>query len=108
MLHSHLTTLNAVSLMLITFRDQGLSSEALLAGSSIGAAERVALGHGLAPGVHLRGCGHAVEAGSRLRGVGMLSGGGMNREAAFGKLNALLVGAGLETAEVRRLVELDL
>jgi len=106
MLHSHLTTLNAVSLMLITFRDQGLSSEALLAGSSIGAAERV--GHGLAPGVHLRGCGHAVEAGSRLRGVGMLSGGGMNREAAFGKLNALLVGAGLETAEVRRLVELDL
>ncbi|MCK9813161.1 asparaginase [Pseudomonas sp. MAFF 302046] len=47
------------------------------------------------------------EAGSRLRGVGVLSGGGMTREAAFGKLNALL-GAGLETAEVRRLVELDL
>ena len=47
------------------------------------------------------------EAGSRLRGVGVLSGGGMTREAAFGKLNALL-GAGLDTAEVRRLVELDL
>ncbi|MFO2461783.1 asparaginase [Pseudomonas sp. 15FMM2] len=47
------------------------------------------------------------EAGSRLRGVGVLSGGGMTREAAFGKLNALL-GAGLETREVRRLVELDL
>lgn len=47
------------------------------------------------------------EAGSRLRGVGVLSGGGMTREAAFGKLNALL-GAGLESAEVRRLVELDL
>jgi len=47
------------------------------------------------------------EAGSRLRGVGVLSGGGMTREAAFGKLNALL-GAGLPTAEVRRLVELDL
>ena len=31
----------------------------------------------------------------------------MTREAAFGKLNALL-GAGLPTAEVRRLVELDL
>ncbi|MFP3548641.1 hypothetical protein SB748_35220, partial [Rhizobium sp. SIMBA_035] len=45
------------------------------------------------------------EAGSRLRGVGVLSGGGMTREAAFGKLNALL-GAGLESAEVRRLVEL--
>ncbi|WP_236216606.1 asparaginase [Pseudomonas rhodesiae] len=47
------------------------------------------------------------EAGSRLRGVGVLSGGGMTREAAFGKLNALL-GAGLPAAEVRRLVELDL
>ncbi|MBH3422395.1 MULTISPECIES: asparaginase [Pseudomonas] len=47
------------------------------------------------------------EAGSRLRGVGVLSGGGMTREAAFGKLNALL-GAGLANAEVRRLVELDL
>ncbi|MBB4813317.1 MULTISPECIES: asparaginase [Pseudomonas] len=47
------------------------------------------------------------EAGSRLRGVGVLSGGGMTREAAFGKLNALL-GARLPTAEVRRLVELDL
>lgn len=46
------------------------------------------------------------EAGSRLRGVGVLSGGGMTREAAFGKLHALL-GAGLAQAEVRRLVELD-
>ena len=47
------------------------------------------------------------EAGSRLRDSGVLSGHGMTREAAFGKLNALL-GAGLHTAEVRRLVELDL
>jgi L-asparaginase len=47
------------------------------------------------------------EAGSRLRGAGVLSGGGMTREAAFGKLNAL-IGAGLDTAEIRRLVELDL
>ncbi|MGU9857858.1 asparaginase [Pseudomonas sp. LF245] len=47
------------------------------------------------------------EAGSRLRAVGVLSGGGMTREAAFGKLNALL-GAGLDTEEIRRLVELDL
>ena len=47
------------------------------------------------------------EAGSRLRGVGVLSGGGMTREAAFGKLHALL-GAELELSEVRRLVELDL
>ncbi|TDV52771.1 asparaginase [Pseudomonas graminis] len=47
------------------------------------------------------------EAGSRLRGVGVLSGGGMTREAAFGKLHALL-GAGLDGDEVRRLVELDM
>jgi L-asparaginase len=47
------------------------------------------------------------EAGSRLLGVGVLSGGGMTREAAYGKLHALL-GTGLETAEIRRLVELDL
>ncbi|MFJ4144205.1 asparaginase [Pseudomonas sp. NPDC089734] len=47
------------------------------------------------------------EAGSKLRGVGVLSGGGMTREAALGKLHALL-GAGLEIAEVRRLIELDL
>ncbi|MGC6368600.1 asparaginase [Pseudomonas sp. K2I15] len=47
------------------------------------------------------------EAGSRLRGVGVLSGGGMTREAVFGKLNAL-IGAELDTAEIRRLVELDL
>jgi L-asparaginase len=42
-----------------------------------------------------------------LRGVGVLSGGGMTREAAFGKLHGLL-GVGLEAAEIRRLVELDL
>ena len=47
------------------------------------------------------------EAGSRLRDAGVLSGGGMTREAAFGKLHAL-IGAGLATDEVRRLVELDL
>ncbi|QXG47731.1 asparaginase [Pseudomonas viridiflava] len=47
------------------------------------------------------------EAGSRLRGAGVLSGGGMTREAAFGKLHALL-GADLTTEEARRLVELDL
>lgn len=47
------------------------------------------------------------EAGSRLRGVGVLSGGGMTREAAFGKLHALL-GADLPVGEVRRLVELDM
>lgn len=47
------------------------------------------------------------EAGSRLRGAGVLSGGGMTRETALGKLQALL-GSGLPLDEVRRLVELDL
>lgn len=46
------------------------------------------------------------EAGSRLRQAGVLSGGGMTREAAFGKLQWLL-GSGLAVDEVRRLVELD-
>lgn len=36
MLHSHLTTLNAVSLILDAFREEGIDSAALLAGSGIG------------------------------------------------------------------------
>lgn len=47
------------------------------------------------------------EAGSRLRQAGVVSGGGMTREAAFGKLQWLL-GAGLPVEDVRRLVELEL
>jgi hypothetical protein len=47
------------------------------------------------------------EAGSRLRGAGVLSGGGMTREALFGKLQALL-GSDLSLTDVRRLIELDL
>ena len=47
------------------------------------------------------------EAGSRLRKAGVSSGGGMTREAVFGKLHALL-GSGLPITEVRRLVELDI
>ena len=47
------------------------------------------------------------EAGSRLRQAGVLSGGGMTREAAFGKLQWLL-GSGLPVEDVRRLVELEL
>jgi L-asparaginase len=47
------------------------------------------------------------EASNRLREAGVLSGGGMTREAAFGKLHAL-IGAGLAQDEIRRLVTLDL
>ncbi|TWC14529.1 MULTISPECIES: AraC family transcriptional regulator [unclassified Pseudomonas] len=39
MLHSHLTTLNAVSLVLNAFKNEGLPSDALLAGSGISAAD---------------------------------------------------------------------
>ncbi|TBV03227.1 asparaginase [Phytopseudomonas dryadis] len=46
-------------------------------------------------------------AGSQLAAVGLVSGGGMTREAALGKLFALL-GAGLPQAEVERLFALDL
>lgn len=46
-------------------------------------------------------------AGSALAGTGLVSGGGMTREAALGKLFALL-GAGLPAAEVERLFALDL
>ncbi|HEX8594139.1 MAG TPA: asparaginase [Pseudomonas sp.] len=47
------------------------------------------------------------EAGSLLRAVGVLSGGGMTREAALGKLHVLL-GSGLDVEQVRNLVERDL
>ena len=46
-------------------------------------------------------------AGSQLREAGVLSGGGMTREAALGKLH-LLLGADLPPEEVRRLIEVDL
>ena len=46
-------------------------------------------------------------AGSRLASAGLVSGGGMTREAALGKLFALL-GTGLEQAEVERWFALDL
>ncbi|MDF3932552.1 asparaginase [Pseudomonas citronellolis] len=46
-------------------------------------------------------------AGSRLRDTGLVSAGGMTREAALGKLFALL-GAGLDVAEAERWFTLDL
>jgi hypothetical protein len=39
MLHTHLTTLNAVSLILDTFRSEGIGAAALLAGSGIDEAD---------------------------------------------------------------------
>jgi L-asparaginase len=46
------------------------------------------------------------EAGSRLRGAGVLSGGGMTREAAFGKRSSCW--SARSAADVRHLVERDL
>jgi len=46
-------------------------------------------------------------AGNRLRGAGLVSGGGMTREAALGKMFALL-GAGLEADEAEQWFALDL
>lgn len=46
-------------------------------------------------------------AGSRLRDAGLVSGGGMTREAALGKLFSL-IGSGLAPAETQRLFALDL
>jgi L-asparaginase len=46
-------------------------------------------------------------AGSRLAACGLVSGGGMTREAALAKLFALL-GAGLEQAEAERWFAVDL
>ncbi|KJJ95886.1 asparaginase [Pseudomonas sp. 21] len=55
--------------------------------------------------------GHVVfdvyAAGSRLRDAGLVSGGGMTREAALGKLFSL-IGSGLAPAETQRLFALDL
>jgi L-asparaginase len=47
------------------------------------------------------------EAGSRLHDAGVVSGSGLTREAALGKLHALL-GSGLGLDEVRRLIGADL
>jgi L-asparaginase len=47
------------------------------------------------------------EAGSRLRDAGVVAGAGMTREAALGKLHGLL-GIGLDTENVARLLALDL
>ncbi|HAL68533.1 MAG TPA: asparaginase, partial [Pseudomonas sp.] len=46
-------------------------------------------------------------AGSRLRAAGLVSGGGMTREAALGKMFALL-GAGLDVDEAEQWFALDL
>lgn len=60
MLHSHLTTLNAVSLVLSTFQAEGLSSEALLAGSGIRAADLSRADTRITTNQEMRVCANAV------------------------------------------------
>ena len=60
MLHSHLTTLNAVSLVLSTFNAEGLPSEALLAGSGIRAADLSRADTRITTNQEMRVCANAV------------------------------------------------
>ena len=60
MLHSHLTTLNAVSLVLSTFEAEGLPSEALLTGSGIRAADLSRADIRITTNQEMRVCANAV------------------------------------------------
>ena len=60
MLHSHLTTLNAVSLVLGAFKDQGLPGETLLEGSGICAADLSRADTRITTNQEMRVCANAV------------------------------------------------
>ncbi|HAA38578.1 MULTISPECIES: AraC family transcriptional regulator [Pseudomonas] len=60
MLHSHLTTLNAVSLVLDTFRDEGVSRDVLLAGSGICGADLNRADTRITTNQEMRVCANAV------------------------------------------------
>jgi len=90
MLHAHLTTLNAVSLVLATFKAQGLPSEALLAGSGICAADLSRADTRITTNQEMRVCANAV---ALRRDVGLVLGRQMH-VSAYGMLGyALLTSA---------------
>jgi len=90
MLHAHLTTLNAVSLVLDTFKAQGLPSEALLAGSGICAADLSRADTRITTNQEMRVCANAV---ALRRDVGLALGRQMH-VSAYGMLGyALLTSA---------------
>ncbi|MDR9751105.1 AraC family transcriptional regulator [Pseudomonas sp. SZMC_28357] len=90
MLHSHLTTLNAVSLVLSTFKAEGLSSEALLAGSGISAADLSRADTRITTDQEMRVCANAV---ALKRDIGLELGRRMH-VSAYGMLGyALLTSA---------------
>ncbi|MFL1386965.1 AraC family transcriptional regulator [Pseudomonas tritici] len=87
MLHSHLTTLNAVSLVLATFKDQGLPSEALLAGSGIGIADLSHADTRITTFQEMQVCANAV---ARRRDIGLDLGRRMH-VSAYGMLGYALL-----------------
>ena len=90
MLHAHLTTLNAVSLVLDTFKAEGLPSEALLAGSGICAADLSRADTRITTNQEMRVCANAV---ALRRDVGLVLGRQMH-VSAYGMLGyALLTSA---------------
>ena len=90
MLHAHLTTLNAVSLVLDTFKAQGLPSEALLAGSGICAADLSRADTRITTNQEMRVCANAVA----LRRDVALALGRQMHVSAYGMLGyALLTSA---------------
>lgn len=90
MLHSHLTTLNAVSLVLSTFKAQGWSAEALLAGSGICAADLNRADTRIATHQEMQVCANAV---ALQRDIGLIVGRRMH-VSSYGMLGyALLTSA---------------
>ena len=90
MLHSHLTTLNAVSLVLSTFKAEGLPAEALLAGSGICAADLSRADTRIATHQEMQVCANAV---ALQRDIGLIVGRRMH-VSAYGMLGyALLTSA---------------
>ena len=90
MLHSHLTTLNAVSLVLGTFKAQGMPSEALLAGSGICAADLGRADARITTHQEMRVCANAV---ALQRDIGLIVGRRMH-VSSYGMLGyALLTSA---------------
>ena len=95
MLHSHLTTLNAVSLVLSTFEAEGLPSEALLAGSGIRAADLSRADTRITTNQEMRVCANAV---ALRRDIGLELGRRMH-VSSYGMLGyALLTSATLGDA----------
>lgn len=87
MLHAHLTTLNAVSLVLNTFKAEGLPSEALLAGSGICAADLSRADTRITTNQEMRVCANAV---ALRRDVGLALGRQMH-VSAYGMLGYALL-----------------